>query len=131
MGDSKCILIVDDDPSVRMVLRKRLEDRSFRIFEAQEGSSGLALAKRKQPDLILLDIVMPGEDGIQTYHALRADPDTKAIPILFLSALAQGMTQVQKDGMGGPYVVLGKPYSLDELLRVVQQALGETVERTP
>ena len=131
MEKSKCILIVDDDPSVRMVLRKRLEDRSFRVFEAEEGSSGLALAKRKRPDLILLDIVMPGEDGTQTYRALKEDPDTKAIPIVFLSALAQGMTQAQKDGMGGQYVVLGKSYSLDELLRTVQQALGETFEGTP
>ncbi len=131
MENSKRILIVDDDPSVRMVLRKRLEDRSFRIFEAQEGSSGLALAKKNRPDLILLDIVMPGEDGIQTYRALKADPDTQAIPIVFLSALAEGMNQVQQDGMGGPYVVLGKPYSPDELLRKVQQALGETAGRTP
>ena len=125
MKSSQCILIVDDDPSLRMVLRKRLTDQSFRVFEAEDGPSGVALAKKKKPDLILLDIMMPGEDGIQSYHALKADPDTKGIPVVFISAIAEGLTHAQQDGTGSRYFVLGKPYSLDGLLGVVQQALGE------
>ena len=89
--------VAGDDPSLRMVLRKRLTDQSFRVFEAEDGPSGLALAKREKPDLILLDIndargrrhsELPCVEGGSRYKGNSY--------CVFISALAEGLTQVQQ-----------------------------------
>ena len=129
-ASSKRILIVDDDPALRMLLRKRLTSRSFQVLEAEDGPSGFALAEKKKPDLILLDILMPGEDGTLTYNALKENSKTRAIPVVFLTAVAQGYTRVREDGKGGRYFMLGKPFSPEKLLRIIRQALAEAAPPT-
>ena len=95
--------------------------------EAADGPAALSAAKERKPDLILLDIMMPGQKGTRVYQTLREDPDTRAIPVVFLTGLAQGqLPYAQQDESEGRYFVLGKPYSPDELLRTIRQALGGT-----
>lgn len=121
----KKILVVDDEADIRAFLRVRLETNYFEVLEAADGFSAIARAKETQPDLILLDILMPGKDGIETYHALKQDPSTRKIPIIFLSALARNAPPAQHNlGLEEGYVILGKPYQSEELLQAIHQALS-------
>ena len=125
MENPKKILIVDDDPVVREVLSARLTSQRFQIVEAGNGSSGIALAKRERPDLILLDILMPLQDGMQVHAALKQDSATKEIPIIFLTALSGGLGPLKDLNPKRSYRIFGKPYQPEELLRAIQQMLGE------
>lgn len=125
MENRKKILVIDDEPDVRMLLRTRLSANNFEILEAADGSLGVALAKEKKPDLILLDIVMPGKDGIETYHALEQDPSTKPIPVIFLSALGQNIASNRVNKEVVSYAIVGKPYKSEDLIQEIQRALGE------
>lgn len=108
-----------------MFLRRRLEASQFEVLEAADGPSAIARAGETRPDLILLDILMPGKDGIETYHALKQDPSTCKIPIIFLSALAKNAPPAQHNlGPEEGYAILGKPYQSEELLRAIRQALS-------
>ena len=124
MNAPKTILIVDDDPAVRAVLKTRLNNSGFRTLEANEGLSVVALAQRERPDLILLDVVMPGQDGIEVYTALREASATKETPVIFLTALSQGLDPSKFLNPTTNYWVLGKPYRPEQLLQSIQQALG-------
>ena len=127
MENRRKILIVDDDPVVRKVLSTRLTSQRFQVVEASNGSSGIALAKQEHPDLILLDVMMPLQDGIQVYAALKQDSATKEIPIIFLTALSGGLEPFKDLNPKRSYWMFGKPYQPEELLRAIQQTLDEPV----
>ena len=85
---AKTILIIDDDIDLVEIVRVTLEHEGFMVIDAQNGERGLVVAKEKQPDLILLDVMMGNVDeGFQTAYALRQDPVTSEIPILMLTAV--------------------------------------------
>ena len=124
----KKILVIDDEPDARTLLSNRLSASGFQVVEAADGLSGVEAARQGRPDLILLDVLMPSQDGVETYHALRQDPATKTIPVIFLTALVQNILITQKSlDLGGSYAILGKPYRCEELIREVRKALGEPV----
>jgi CheY-like chemotaxis protein len=121
----KKILIVDDEPDVRALLKTRLTANGFEVFEASDGASGVTLALEKHPDLILLDIMMPGQDGVETYHKMKSDPGTQGIPVIFLTALADRISLTKKGlELEESYAILGKPYRADELVQEIRRALG-------
>ncbi|MBI3616446.1 MAG: response regulator [Candidatus Omnitrophica bacterium] len=125
----KKILIVDDEPDVRALLNSRLAANGFEILEAPDGPSGIAVAREEKPDLILLDILMPNQDGVETYHTLREDPITQRIPVIFLTALSQDISVTQKSlDLTESYAILGKPYRAAELIQKVRTALGEPMD---
>jgi len=128
MENRKKILIVDDEPDVRTVLNTRLTANGFKVLEAPDGPAGIALAMQEKPDLILLDILMPGQDGVETYHSLKQTSATKEIPIIFLTALSQNISLTKHSlDLGSSYAILGKPYQPTELIREIRLALGETI----
>ncbi len=118
------ILIVDDEPDVRALLTTRLRAQPYRVLEAADGPSAVTLAAQARPDLILLDIMMPGMDGIATYQALRREPATAAIPIIFLTALAERVATTQRPLPPGTYTVLSKLCEPRELLEAICRALA-------
>jgi len=81
----KHILLADDDPATRRLFGGKLASAGFEVLYAKDGNEVLEIAKRLQPDLIVTDIDMPNTDGIQAAHRLKADPQTKQIPIIFLT----------------------------------------------
>lgn len=89
------VLIVDDLPSNRMLLRARLTAAFYDVIEAEDGRQGLARARADHPDLILLDVVMPGLDGFATCEALKADPETHHIPVVMITAHGERAVRVQ------------------------------------
>lgn len=84
----KSVLVIEDSPTNRTVIRLALA-RDFEVYLAENGYDGLVLARGKVPDLILLDVRMPGMDGRQTLKQLASDPITAAIPVIFISASVQ------------------------------------------
>ena len=135
----KKILIVDDEPDTRFFLKNRLRANQFDVLEAGDGAAGIALAARQHPDLILLDLMIPEEDGILTYRALRRNPDTEGIPVIFLTALSSSTSPMTKQSlqllaktkhgveMDENFWVMGKPYQPQELMATIKLVLGQVL----
>jgi signal transduction histidine kinase len=113
------ILLVDDMPSTIAVIKTILEEQDYEVFVATSGEKALKRAALIQPDLILLDILMPGMDGYTTCQYLKADRHTAKIPVIFMSALTEVFDKVKGFTLGAvDYVV--KPVETEELLVRVQ-----------
>ncbi len=118
----KTILIADDDPVIRRLLEHDLTTAGYEVIQAQDGETAIQSAKQEQPDLVILDIMMPGMDGGDVGQTLRGEPCTWDIPIVFLSSLVTTREQGGENAKGhDDYVLLAKPYRRDRLLRVVQR----------
>ena len=115
MPDSKgTVLAVDDDPGALEALAEALSTLQFRVWGATDGRSALALAQRHQPDVILLDVMMPGMDGYEVCSRLKQDPDTRLIPVVFLTG--HGSREARIHGLeAGATDFLSKPCDLVEL----------------
>jgi DNA-binding response OmpR family regulator len=81
------ILVIDDNPTNLGLITRHLEERSFEVMIARDGEDGIAKASHGLPDLILLDVMMPGIDGFETCSKLKSDPKTEDIPVLFMTAM--------------------------------------------
>jgi signal transduction histidine kinase/DNA-binding response OmpR family regulator len=116
------VLIVDDDPSIRMICREVLELGGYQVRDAGSANAALAEARRFRPDMILLDVLMPGIDGYRTAEMIRADPAIGMAPIMFLSARGDTADKVRAFRSGAEdYMV--KPFDAAELLARVAKAL--------
>jgi len=118
----KTVWVVDDDEMNLRMAEFILSQEGYEIVKLESGFECLRLLKKKNPDLILLDVQMPLMNGIKTLEAIRADRDTKEIPVLFLTASADTETVVEAGRLGVvDYVV--KPFMPQELLKRVEKAL--------
>ncbi len=115
----KKILVVDDEPEIREIIRFYLEEDGYEVLEAECGKDAIKLAKDLLPDLITLDIMMPEMDGFQVGRVLKDDPRTKSIPIIILSVLED-----RHDYRLGIAGYISKPFNKEELLRSVRALLG-------
>jgi len=109
------ILLVDDTPTNLSVLIDYLNEFGFEILIAVDGEGALTAAQAGQPDLILLDIMMPGMDGYETCKRLKNNPSTQDIPVIFISALSESMDKVKGFSSGGVDYIT-KPFQQDEVL---------------
>ena len=116
------ILIVEDDRDIVDLLTYNLEEEGYEIQAALDGREGLALAYRQQPDLIILDIMLPGMDGFEVCRLLRADKSTGHIPIIILSARSQETDKVVGLELGADDYVT-KPFSPRELIARIRAIL--------
>ncbi len=116
----KRILVVDDEESVRWALRKAMERAGYRVDLAADGPAGLTAASDPDVDLVLLDVRLPGQDGLKLLREIRRRrPD---LPVIMMTAY--GTLQVAVEAMNlGAYDYIGKPFDTDEVLLVVQKAL--------
>ena len=111
------ILIVDDQADIRKLLRISLQLREdTELFEAADGESGWALAQELQPDLILLDVMMPGIDGGDLVNLLCRNDVLRKVPVIFLTATVRRVEVDASHGIIGGYRFLSKPIALPELL---------------
>jgi CheY-like chemotaxis protein len=127
----KTILVVDDEPNVRMYLRAILEDAGFSVVTAGDGEEALKIIRQKIPDFISLDLVMPRKSGHKLLYELRRDTRLSQIPVLVVTAHAQDELGkqdlddlLQDRVMLGPGTYLEKPVSPDAYVRAIQRALG-------
>src|SRR6476469_2275534 len=121
---SKRILIIDDEIGIRKITQISLKAiAGWEVLMAASGKEGLAIAQAEQPDAILLDIMMPEMDGINTFEHLQAKPQTQAIPTIFLTAKAQISEQQQftKLPITG---IITKPFKAPELVKQMRSLLS-------
>ena len=117
------VLIVDDSPTDVHVMQKALEQNGFQTASAADGSEAIRKARELHPDLILMDIVMPGLNGFQATRELASDPETRAIPVIMVTSKSQESDRVWGLRQGAvDYLV--KPVPSDQLVRKAQAALA-------
>jgi DNA-binding response OmpR family regulator len=117
------VLVIDDEAPIRLLCRVNLEAEGMKVLEAEDGPSGVARAKRDRPDVILLDVMMPGLDGWRVAEELLDDPGTREIPIVFLTARAEFRDRARGLDIGGVDYVT-KPFNPVELAPLVRGLLG-------
>ena len=121
------VLVIDDEAPIRLLCRVNLEAEGMTVLEAPDGPSGVRATREESPDVVLLDVMMPGLDGWKVAEELLADPATAQIPIVFLTARADLRDRARGMDAGGiDYIT--KPFNPVELASLVRGVLG-AVER--
>ena len=116
------ILVADDDPVILRLLQVNFRLEGYEVETASHGEDALARAREFAPDLILLDVMMPGVDGWEVCRRLKADPATSAIPVIFLSARAQDEDRKRGHTLGVTEYVT-KPFDPGRLVQTVRRVL--------
>ncbi len=120
MAASKRILIVDDEPNILTALRFLLEEEGLTVYQASNGQEALAVLNQHRPELVILDVMMPGMDGFETARHIRRDPRHMDVTIIFLTA--KGTQQDRFNGYdSGGEIYLTKPFENQALLNTVNE----------
>ncbi|MHB8471170.1 MAG: response regulator transcription factor [Gaiellaceae bacterium] len=121
------VLVIDDEPPIRLLCRVNLEAEGMEVLEAADGPAGLEQARAERPDVVLLDVMMPGLDGWRVAEHLLEDERTNEIPIIFLTARAEFRDRARGLDIGGVDYVT-KPFNPLELAPLVRELLAR-IER--
>ena len=129
----KTVLIVEDELDMRIFISTLLETSGYQPIVTRDGTEGLRRTREEKPDLIILDVMMPGEGGVKMYHALKTDEALKSIPVIMLSAVAEKtfehylkMLHVRIDApVPEPCAYVEKPPDAQELLDLITACLAE------
>jgi CheY-like chemotaxis protein len=116
------VLIVDDEPAIRLLIRSTLEDQGYELVEAADGEQALRLARSERPDTILLDIAIPRMSGLEVCRALRREPATATTPVLLLTGLDGDLAGASLAGAQG---CISKPFSPSELTSRVADVMHD------
>ncbi|MCB1308935.1 MAG: response regulator [Leptospiraceae bacterium] len=119
----KKILIVDDQPNVRTVLAEMFKNQGYLVETAENGEVGIQKAREYQPELLIMDIMMPVKDGLSAAREIKADPDLQSIPILFLTARGQKQDEENARAAGADGFIT-KPFSPRRIMETVSSMLG-------
>jgi two-component system phosphate regulon response regulator PhoB len=117
------VLVCDDEPVLRMLVRATLDRGHYTVVEACDGDEAILLTREEQPDLILLDMMMPGRSGSDVLRELRSDPLTAETPVIMLTARAQASDREAMNLAGADHY-LTKPFSPVGLAALVEEVLG-------
>ena len=127
MAQNKNILVVEDDPDIKELISFNLSNQGHQVFEANNGELGIEKARKKLPDLILLDLMLPGIHGLDVCRIIKADQETKDIPIIMVTAMGQE-EDIVKGLETGAYDYITKPFSIKVLLARVSAVLRRSFE---
>jgi CheY-like chemotaxis protein len=119
----KTVLVVDDEPVLRVLMREILQDEGYAVIDASDGQAMLELLQGVHPDLVLMDVMMPGVDGREAYQALRSRTDMPDLPVVMMSAAVQ---PAKLDPSIAAF--LRKPFDLTELVELVAHLIGPPSE---
>jgi CheY-like chemotaxis protein len=116
---TKTVLVVDDEPVLRGIMREILNEEGYAVIEAADGHVMLEIMTRERPDLVLMDVMMPGVDGREAYRQLRSRPEHRDVPVVMMSAA------VQPHGLD-PSIAgfMAKPFDLNQLVDLVTRLIG-------
>jgi two-component system alkaline phosphatase synthesis response regulator PhoP len=123
MTKQHSILVVDDDPEIVTLLSTRLGKRGYKITTANDGTRALELAKQDKPDLVLLDVMMPGKSGWEVARSLKQDPETQDVKIVMVTAIGEKTNEITAPIYGAD-AHIDKPFEFEKLERVITQLLG-------
>lgn len=115
------ILVVEDEKVLREAIVKILEKESFEVVTAVDGDSGLSAIKSEKPDFVILDLLMPGKDGWTVLKEVRADKETKNLPVLVLTAYDNGVSIAKCADLGIVGYFVKSNHSLDEIINKVKE----------
>ena len=115
----KTVLVVDDEPVLRVIVREILQEEGYAVIEAADGRVMLEIMARERPDLVLMDVMMPGVDGREAYQQLRLHPEHRDVPVVMMSAA------VRSDALD-PSIAgfMAKPFDLTHLVELVARLIG-------
>ncbi|MBI3988788.1 MAG: response regulator [candidate division NC10 bacterium] len=117
------ILVIDDDEKARRLMQITLASKDYAVIMAEDGQEGVELAIQEGPDLIILDVMMPGMDGFETCERLKGDERTKGIPVIMLTATYD--LELTKKAFGrGVAMCLTKPYRGEALVNAIEATLA-------
>lgn len=117
------VLVVDDEPDVLLLCRLNLQQRGHELLEAADGSTALEIARDLHPDVIVLDLMLPGISGYDVLEALQRDPETTNIPVLVLTAKSLRADRERSHGLGAS-AFLTKPFLPNELCEMVDSLVA-------
>jgi CheY-like chemotaxis protein len=117
------VLVVDDEPDVLLLCRLNLEQRGHEVIEAPNGQAALELVKERAPDIVILDLMLPGIDGYDVLETLRSDPETADLRVLVLTAKSLRADRERSQDLGAA-AFLTKPFLPDELVSTVDRVLS-------
>jgi two-component system, OmpR family, phosphate regulon response regulator PhoB len=128
---AKKVLVVDDDPDVRLFSIAVLEENGYTPIEATNGEEGMQIIRKEQPDLLILDVLMPRESGIRLYRQMKSDAKLSKIPVIILSGITQksflrsqkALTEFGGAEVPEPDAYLEKPVEPDELAATIKSVL--------
>ncbi len=123
------ILVVDDEPDTLAFISTVLEDNGAKVFEARDGDEALEVARREIPDLVTLDISMPGKDGGQVFEEMRKDPELASIPVCIISGRPELRGLIYQRTVPKPDGYLDKPITDSSLLLNVRKILSLSCHR--
>lgn len=123
MPQSKTILVVDDDPEIVTMLTTRLQSRGYRVVSASDGKEALTEAKRRRPDLMILDVMMPGKNGWEVARALKQDPITEPIKVIMLTAIGEQVNELTSP-LYGADAHFDKPFDFTALESTIAKLLA-------
>jgi len=119
------ILFVEDEPNLQKAISEVLVQEGYKVFGAADGEEGLAMAKKEEPNLILLDLILPKKDGFEVLKELKADEKLKNIPVIVLTNL-EGMGDVEKAlTLGATTYLVKANYDLEDVLKTVKSQIKE------
>ena len=121
---SRRILVVEDTPDNRQIMRDLLENAGYELVEATTGAEGVAMAERHRPDLILMDIQLPEVSGLEVTRWLKDDDELRSIPVVAVTAFAMKGDE-ERIKQGGCEAYLSKPISIMTFLETVRRYVGE------
>src|SRR3954452_11085233 len=116
------ILVVDDDPEIVAMLTTRLGHRGYKVSSASDGHRAIELARREVPDIVLLDVMMPGKSGWEVARALKQDPTTQGIKIVMVTAIGEQVNEITSP-LYGADAHIDKPFEFERLQRGVGRPL--------
>jgi CheY-like chemotaxis protein len=118
------ILVVDDDPRLLHVVSMYLNIEGYEVDTATNGEEGLRIFEQRRPDLVILDVMMPGIDGLEACRRIKSNPETRAIPVVLFTALSRS-DDVESGRAAGANRFINKPFSLIGLGAVIRSFLTE------
>jgi CheY-like chemotaxis protein len=129
---SKKVLVVDDDPDVRSFVVTVLEENQYMPLVAHDGVEGLEMIQKEQPDLVILDVLMPRGSGIRLYRQLKTDENLKTLPIIMFTGIAlrsflksqKVLEEFKGEEVPEPDIYLEKPVEPEELVAAIKKKLG-------
>lgn len=118
----KTILVCDDEPVLRALIRESLSGGDFDVVEAEDGDQALSKARAARPDVILLDMMMPGRSGLEVLGEIRGDAEIAGVPVIMLTARTQAADR-EAIAVAGADRYLAKPFSPRDLISLVEAVL--------
>ena len=130
-GRLRKVVSIEDDETMIDLLKVILEGSGYQVFGALSGQEGLALIETTRPDVVLLDIMMPGMDGWQVFQQMRATASMARIPVIMVTAKAQPIDKLLAEKVARVDAYIVKPFSPRELKAGIEKVLGDRVQVAP